>query len=122
MATSLHNPLEYEHMMRGNELSKLKELDTIVNQSKPVRINVFTSKSCSFCNEAMDAACKAANAFRKFNINIEVVETSVEEKPEVIEALNAIALPMIQIGNSRIIGLPSSEDIEQLLHQSVLVG
>jgi glutaredoxin len=122
MATSLQITSEYEHMMRGNDLSKLKELDTIVNQSKPLRINVFTSKSCSFCNEAMDAACKAANNFRKFNFNIEVVETSVEEKPEVIEALNAIALPMIQIGNSRIIGLPSSEDIEQLLHQSVLVG
>ena len=109
-------------MMRGNELSKLKELDTILNKSEPLKIKVFTSKSCSFCNEAMDAACKAANAFRKFNFNIEVVETSVEEQPEVIEELNAIALPMILIGNSRIIGLPSSEDIEQLLHQSVLVG
>ena len=70
----------------------------------------------------MDAACKAANAFRKFNLDIEVVETSVEEQPEIIEALNAIALPMIMIGNSRIIGLPSSEDIEQLLHQSLMGG
>jgi hypothetical protein len=70
----------------------------------------------------MDAACKAANTFRKFNLDVEVVETSVEEKPEVIEALNAIALPMIMVGKSRIIGLPSSKDIEQLLHQSMLVG
>jgi glutaredoxin len=109
-------------MMRENDLSKLKVLDTIINQSEPLRINVFTSKSCGFCNEAMDAACKAANTFRKFNLDVEVVETSVEEKPEVIEALNAIALPMIMVGKSRIIGLPSSKDIEQLLHQSMLVG
>jgi glutaredoxin len=122
IATSLHIPSEYEHMMRGNELSKLKVLDTNLNQSEPLKINVFTSKSCSFCNEAVDAACRAADTFRKFNLDIEVVETSVEEKPEIIEALNAIALPMIMIGNSRIIGLPSSKDIEQLLHQSLMVG
>ena len=108
-------------MMRENELSKLKALDAMLNESQPLRINVFTSKSCGFCNEAMDAACKAANNFRKLNLDIEVVETSVEEQPEVIESLDAIALPMILIGNSRIIGLPSLEDIEQLLHQSVFL-
>ena len=109
-------------MMRGNELPKLKVLDTNLNQSEPLKINVFTSKSCGFCNEAIDAACEAANTFRKFDLDIEVVETSVEEQPEVVEALNAIALPMIMIGKSRIIGLPSSKDIEQLLHQSLMVG
>ena len=69
----------------------------------------------------MDAACKVANNFRKFNFEIEVVETSVEEQPEVIESVDAIALPMILIGKSRLIGLPSPEDIEQLLHQSFFV-
>ena len=53
---------------------------------------------------------------------IEVIETSVEEQPDIVEALSVIAVPMILIGNSKIIGLPQTEDIELLLHQTILAG
>ena len=68
------------------------------------------------------AAQEAASKFNKLSLPIEVVETSVEEQPDVVEALNVIALPMILIGNSQIIGLPTAEDIELLLHQTMLAG
>ena len=109
-------------MMQRNELARWGMLDEFFIESEALRINVFTSSSCTFCNEALEAAKKAAEKFHQLNHPIEVIETSVEEHPEIIEALNVIALPMILIGKSQIIGLPSSEDIEQLLHQTVLAS
>ncbi len=97
-------------------------MDAFFNESESLRINVFTSSSCTFCNEALEAAHEAAGKFHQLNLPIEVIETSVEEQPEIIEALNVIALPMILIGNSQIIGLPRAEDIELLLHQTMLAG
>jgi len=109
-------------MMQGNELARWNMLEEFFNTSESYKINVFTSSSCTFCNEALEAAQEAARKFNRLNLPIEVVETSVDEKPEVIEALNAIALPMILIGNSQIIGLPRAEDIEQVLHHTMLTG
>ena len=109
-------------MMQGNELARWNMLEEFTNNSESYKINVFTSSSCTFCNEALEAAKEAAKKFNQLNLPIEVIETSVDEQPEVIEALNAIALPMILIGNSQIIGLPRAEDIEQVLHHTMLTG
>ncbi|MFX1580032.1 MAG: thioredoxin family protein [Promethearchaeota archaeon] len=109
-------------MMRKNELAKWNKLDSLVKNSKSLKINVFTSSSCAFCNDALDAAKQAAAKFHQFDFPIEVVETSVEDQPEITEALNVVALPMILIGNSKIIGTPCPEDIEQILHNTMLSG
>ncbi|MFW9807349.1 MAG: thioredoxin family protein [Candidatus Thorarchaeota archaeon] len=109
-------------MMRGNELAEWNLLESILNEPESLKINVFTSSSCTFCNDALEAAKKAALKFKQFDMHIEVVETSVEEQPELVEALNVIALPVILVGNSQIIGLPSDEDIELLLHQNMFSG
>jgi glutaredoxin len=109
-------------MIQKNELANWNLLDGFFKESDSPKINVFTSSSCTFCNEALDAARKVARKFHQMDLPIEVVETSVEDKPEIIEALNVIALPMILIGTSQIVGLPRSEDIELLLHQTVLAG
>ena len=108
--------------MQRNELAQWDNLDAFFNDSESLKINVFTSSSCTFCNEALEAAQEAARKFHQLNLPIQVIETSVEEQPELIEALNVIALPMILIGNSQIIGLPRVEDIELILHQTVLAG
>ncbi len=109
-------------MMQKNELARWDMLDAFFNNSESLKINVFTSSSCTFCNEALMAAQEAASKFNQLSLPIEVIETSVEEQPDVVEALNVIALPMILIGNSQIIGLPTAEDIELLLHQTMLAG
>jgi len=109
-------------MIQRNELARWDMLDAFFNESGSLKINVFTSSSCTFCNEALEAAQEAARKFHKLNLPIEVIETSVEKQPEIIEALNVIALPMILIGNSQIIGLPRAEDIELVLHQTMLVA
>ncbi len=97
-------------------------VDTSSKESESLKVNVFTSSNCTFCNEALDAAFEVAEKFNHMQLSVEVIETSVEDRPDVIELFNAIALPMIVVGNSKIIGLPRSEDIENLIHQMMLAG
>jgi len=114
--------MECDKMVQKNNLRNVEFLDAYLNDSESVKINVFTSTSCAFCFEALQAARKAARKFQNFDLPIEVIETSVEEKPDIVEALNVVAVPMILIGNSKIIGLPQAEDIELLLHQTILAA
>lgn len=93
-----------------------------LDESAPLRIDVFTSEYCMFCNEALEAAKSAACRLSSLSDHIEVRETPVDDQPGLIESLNIIALPMIQVGNARVIGLPSPEDIERLVHETVLTG
>ena len=109
-------------MMQNNRLTNYEMLKAFFNESESLKINVFTSSSCTFCGEALLAAREAAQKFQNFDMPIEVIETSVEEQPDIVEALNVIAVPMILIGNSKIIGMPQTEDIELLLHQAMLSG
>ena len=97
-------------------------LDAFFTESASLKVNVFTSSNCTFCQEALDAAREVAEKFNLLNLPVEVVETSVEEKPEIIEAYNAIALPLVLVGTSQIIGLPRTEDIEFMIHQMILAG
>lgn len=107
-------------MMKKHQLEVQTHLDTLFSGSDSLKVNVFTSSNCTFCNEALDAAHEAAEKFNLLHLPVEVIETSVEDSPEIIEAFNAMALPMILVGSSRIIGLPRSEDIEFLIHQMML--
>ena len=108
--------------MQKDQLSNWGVSDSFFTESESLKINVFTSSSCTFCSEALHTVKEAAKKFKQFDLPVEVIETSVDEKPDIVEALNLIALPMIMIGNSQIIGLPRTEDIELLLHQSMLAG
>jgi glutaredoxin len=107
-------------MMQRNQPEAKHHVDTLISESVSLKVNVLTSSSCTFCHEALDAAREVAEKFNLLNLEVEVTETSVEEKPEIIEAYNAIALPMILIGSSQIVGLPRTEDIELMIHQMML--
>ncbi|MFW9868821.1 MAG: hypothetical protein ACFFEL_04275 [Candidatus Thorarchaeota archaeon] len=104
--------------MQKHQMDTHSQIGTFSPES--LKVNVFTSSNCAFCHEALDAAHEVAEKFKHLQLPVEVIETSVEERPEIIEHFNAIALPMIVVGNSRIIGLPRNEDIENLIHQIML--
>jgi hypothetical protein len=98
------------------------DIDYFYEGLERMRIDVFTSEYCSFCEDALEVARFAAGRATYLANPIDVVETSVDEQPELIEALNLIALPLIQIGSAQIIGLPKPEDIDRLIHQTLLMG
>ena len=104
------------------DYGKIGNLDFRSDESARMRIDIFTSKHCSFCNEALEIVRSAVGnaAFLKHPVN--VVETSVDNHPELIEAFNLVALPLIQIGRSQIIGLPNLKDVERLIHNTIIMG
>ena len=106
----------------NSDHGKIGNLDFRTDESARMRIDVFTSKNCSFCNEALEIVRSAVGnaSFLKHPVN--VVETSVDKHPELIETFNLVALPLIQIGRSQIIGLPNLEDVERLIHNTILMG
>lgn len=101
---------------------KSGNLDYFYEDAERLRIDVFTSEYCSFCNDALEVARTAAGRVTYLPNPIEVVETPVDDQPELIEALNLVALPLIQIGRAQIIGLPTHEDVERLIHETILMS
>jgi len=104
------------------EQRAFRNLEQVPEVSGNIRIDVFTSEYCSFCENALEVARSVAGRASYLSSSVEVVETSVDDRPELIEALNLVALPLIQIGKSQIIGLPNQEDIERLIHEKLLMG
>ena len=101
---------------------KIGTFDYFSGNSESLRIDVFTSEYCSFCEDALEVARAAAGRATYLSNAIEVVERSVDDQPELIEALNLVALPLIQIGRAQIIGLPTQEDVERLIHETILMS
>ena len=104
------------------DFRKTGDFDYFAEGSASLRIDVFTSEYCSFCEDALEVTRAAAARAAYLANPIEVIETSVDEQPELIEAYNLVALPLIQVGRSQMIGLPTEEDIERLIHQTLLMG
>lgn len=106
----------------NSDLGKIGNLDFRNDESVRMRIDVFTSKHCSFCNEALNVVRSAAGKISYLEHPVNVVETSVDKYPELIEAYNLVALPLIQVGRAQIIGLPNIEDVERLIHDTIIMG
>ncbi|MGY5860094.1 MAG: hypothetical protein RTU63_12050 [Candidatus Thorarchaeota archaeon] len=106
----------------NSDLGKLEDVDYFSENAESLRIDVFTSEYCSFCDNALEVARTAAGRATYLASPVKVIETSVDDRPELIEAYNLVALPLIQVGRSQIIGLPSEDDIERLIHQTLLMG
>ena len=110
------------HQWTKSDTRDIRNFGTVEPQKEKVRIDVFTSEYCSFCKDALLAAHSAAKSASLYTDGIEVRETSVDERPELIEALNLVALPLIQVGREQIVGLPNEEDIERLIQTKLLMG
>lgn len=106
----------------NSKYREFRDLGYVSEESESLRIDVFTSEYCSFCEEALEVARSAAGRITYLGSPVEVVETSVDDQPALIEALNLVALPLIQVGRAQLIGLPCQEDIERLVHETVLMG
>jgi len=105
----------------NSDLEKIGNLEFRKDESAKMRIDVFTSKHCSFCDEALNIVRSAAGRITYLEHPVNVVETSVDKHPELIEAYNLVALPLIQVGRSQIIGLPNLEDVERLIHDTIIM-
>ena len=105
----------------SNDYYGFKDISLESSELRGLRVDVYTSEYCSFCEDALEIARSAAGRISNLGGLVEVVETSVDDHPALIEALNLVALPLIQVGQMQVVGLPRQEDIERLIHESILM-
>ncbi|MHA2380199.1 MAG: glutaredoxin family protein [Candidatus Thorarchaeota archaeon] len=97
----------------------LVEAGDTVNDFNSIKIKVFTSEQCAFCNIALQIVEEAVGRLDYYHPFIEVVETPVEDRPRLTEKLQILAVPTIVVSDSRIVGLPAADELEQLIHQEM---
>ena len=89
------------------------------NGLNSIKVKVFTSEQCAFCNIALQIVEEAVGRMDYYHPFIEVVETPVDKRPRLTEKLQILAVPTIVVSDSRIVGLPSADELEQLIHQEM---
>ena len=104
------------------EYSLLPGQESNPYEIEPLKINVYTSKHCAFCGDTLQIVHSTVDRISPTGKPVLIVETKIDDKPRLIEDLDILALPMIQIGRLRLIGLPCSEDVERLINETILLG
>ncbi|MHA2072564.1 MAG: glutaredoxin family protein [Candidatus Thorarchaeota archaeon] len=108
-------------MMNRNSLRRDTSLSKDASVTPdPIRITIFTSDTCLFCNEAREIVKEAVERVPFYQPYIEVVESPVDKRPAMTERHQVLAVPTVFVANSRIIGMPRVDDLEQLIHQEML--
>ena len=89
-----------------------RDLGIISEESDSLRIDVFTSEYCSFCEKALEIARSAAGRINYLGSPIEVVETSVDDQPALIEEMNLVAhCPSKSVGGSIFSDFPNLDKL-----------
>lgn len=108
-------------MMHRNSLGRHTSLSQEAEPTQnPIRITLFTSDTCAFCDEAREVVKEAVKRVPFYQPYIEVVESPVDKKPAMTERHQVLAVPTVFVAKSRIIGMPRVDDLEQLIHQEML--
>jgi protein-disulfide isomerase len=98
-------------------INQTQEKGTLVD---PLKITVYTSERCVFCKDAISLVEEARKNLSYYSPRMEVVESHIDENPKLMEKLSILAVPTIFVGDTRITGIPSKEDLEELIHKTML--
>ncbi|MHA1934932.1 MAG: glutaredoxin family protein [Candidatus Thorarchaeota archaeon] len=86
----------------------------------PLKITVYTSDRCVFCKDALSLVEEARKNLSYYAPRMEVVESPIDENPKLVEKLSILAVPTIFVGDTRLTGIPSKEDLEEIIHKTML--
>lgn len=84
-----------------------------------LKVTVFTSEKCPFCEQAVSLVKDITTTLSYYD-NVELSEVRVEDEPELAEKFEIMSLPTLLIGQCKINGLPNREEIEEMIHYSIL--
>lgn len=98
----------------------IRETQAVDDGPKLGRILVFTSNQCPFCGEALRLAKEAARRLHYYSQPLEVIEARIENNRDILEQHKITAVPTIKIGQAILTGLPKIEDVEQVIHETML--
>ena len=109
------------HRNQTRDWSSDYQIDKSPKSRNAIKITVFTSEHCGFCDHAMELVKEATRDLSYGADIFEVVESRIEQHLDRIESEDIIAVPTIMVGKSRIIGVPKLEDVRDLIHGAMLI-
>ncbi|TXT55340.1 MAG: hypothetical protein BAJATHORv1_40251 [Candidatus Thorarchaeota archaeon] len=92
------------------------------NPNRPTIITVYTMKKCAFCDVAVQTLREVTKTAESSRLIPKIIESSLDRAPELMEEMSIEGIPTIILGNSRIVGLPTREDIVDLLNRELFLG
>ena len=108
------------HRNRTRDWLNNSQIDKSQRRRNAIKITVFTSDHCGFCNHAVELVKEATRDLSYGADIFEVVESRIEKHLDRIESEGIIAVPTIMVGKSRIIGIPKLEDVRDLIQGAML--
>ncbi len=108
------------HRNRTRNWLDNSQIDESQKRRNAIKITIFTSDHCGFCNHAVELVKEATRDLSYGADIFEVVESRIETHLNRIESEGIIAVPTIMVGKSRIIGIPKIEDVRDLIHGAML--
>ena len=108
------------HRNQTQDWSSDYQINKSLKRKAAIKITVFTSEHCGFCDHAMELVKEATRDLSYGADIFEVVESRIEQHLDQIESMDIIAVPTIMVGKSRIIGVPKLEDVRELIHGAML--
>ena len=109
-----------KHRNRTRNWLDNSQIDESQKRRNAIKITIFTSDHCGFCNHAVELVKEATRDLSYGADIFEVVESRIETHLNRIESEGIIAVPTIMVGKSRIIGIPKLEDVRDLIHGAML--
>ncbi|MBD3159147.1 MAG: hypothetical protein GF309_10200 [Candidatus Lokiarchaeota archaeon] len=94
--------------------NKLYPLESIKNEES-IKMQVFSNDACMFHDETMKLVRSVAQELSYYGYNIRIIDKSIED----CEKENIVALPTLMIGNTQITGLPSREELSELIRKCI---
>ncbi len=108
------------HMERYSETKTSGTYRSDISMGMSADVTVYTSNQCLFCEQALHAARQAAKRTSIDGLRLHVIEVNIDESPDILEEKRIMALPTTIIGETRIIGIPREDELEQHIHKAIM--
>ncbi|MBD3404535.1 MAG: hypothetical protein GF411_00190 [Candidatus Lokiarchaeota archaeon] len=90
--------------------------------SLPAEITVYTMKKCAFCDLALQTLHEITDRINPTYQIPKIIESCIDQSPELIGQLDISGIPTIEIGKSRLVGLPTKREIVDLLNRELFLN
>jgi glutaredoxin len=99
---------------------KIDIYDQIKTTIESMKVTIYTSDECPFCEPAIDTVHKAIDGLFSMNHKPQIVVSRIDTKTSYSSDKHILALPTIAIGRYKLVGLPRVEEVEHLLHCAIM--
>lgn len=94
---------------------RVDDVQPTAQRPTPTRVRLYTSLACPFC-PLVKSRLRALQA--QMGFELEIVDVSL--RPDVLISKGVMSVPMVEVGQGRLVGNATSQQLAQLIEQNAL--